>query len=59
MKKDPTIHNIFMTAMKLEKDGNNDPDVREVRKLIKDFIKEEVNIEDPFDLMNYGIKLLG
>ena len=56
--ENPTIENVMKTLAKFTSDEMEDPELKEIQAMLKDAIKEDLEISSPFDMMQFGLKLM-
>lgn len=57
--KNPSLENLLKDVMKFtEDDKEEDPELKEIRQMIKDVIKEDLKLNSPFDMMAFAVKMM-
>mgnify|MGYP006889529176 CR=1 FL=1 len=51
ISENPSLENILKTVGKFTSEDLDDPELKEIQALVKDVMKEDLKIENPFDML--------
>lgn len=52
------MENIIKSMVNFQDDDSiDDPDIKEIQQLVKSVVKEDLELDNPFAIIAYGVKL--
>ena len=57
--ENPSMDNVLKTLTNFNtEDENDDEDLKELKKLVQDLMKQDLELNGPMDVMAFGVKLM-
>ena len=55
--ENPSMENILKNIVNLQMDDSEDEDLKEIKSLFNQIVKEDLKIDSPFEMLTFGLKL--
>jgi len=54
----PSMENILKNVMDLQNDESEDQEIKEIKDLMSQIMKDDLKLDSPFEIMTFGLKLM-
>jgi hypothetical protein len=56
--ENPSMENIVKNVIDLQNDESDDQEIKEIKELMSQVLKEDLKVDSPFEILTFGMKMM-